>query len=153
MSSLMGVEPLKWVPASVGLSPPPPVSTGPLQGSCKVCRREEVVSNVCGCSSGTCLHTKSPLAWLLSGLLASVPSTNGNGSGGLMAYSPGEQQQLPGPNSSTNSHCKSPGHARHFCMLLCSFHTPTSSVALLHGSAWSVWGLCGNRKRQRQHSA
>ncbi|TWW56156.1 Cryptochrome-1 [Takifugu flavidus] len=38
------------------------------------------------------------------GLLASVPSTNGNGSGGLMAYSPGEQQQLPGPNSSTNSH-------------------------------------------------
>lgn len=25
-----------------------------------------------------------------------------------MAYSPGEQQQLPGPNSSTNSHCKSP---------------------------------------------
>lgn len=34
------------------------------------------------------------------GLLASVPSTNGNGNGGMMAYSPGEQQ--PGTNS--NSH-------------------------------------------------
>lgn len=37
----------------------------------------------------------------LSGLLASVPSTNGNGNGGMMAYSPGEQQ--PGTNSSTNN--------------------------------------------------
>lgn len=35
------------------------------------------------------------------GLLASVPSTNGNGNGGMMAYSPGEQQ--PGPNHSNNS--------------------------------------------------
>ncbi|CAG6021974.1 unnamed protein product [Menidia menidia] len=35
------------------------------------------------------------------GLLASVPSTNGNGNGGIMAYSPGEQQ--PGTNNN-NSH-------------------------------------------------
>ncbi|KAG7224318.1 hypothetical protein INR49_000561 [Caranx melampygus] len=39
------------------------------------------------------------------GLLASVPSTNGNGNGGMMAYSPGEQQ--PGTNNSNNSHSKS----------------------------------------------
>lgn len=37
------------------------------------------------------------------GLLASVPSTNGNGSGGMMSYSPGEQQ--PGTNG--NSQCES----------------------------------------------
>lgn len=37
----------------------------------------------------------------VSGLLASVPSTNGNGNGGMMAYSPGEQQ--PGTNSSGES--------------------------------------------------
>uniref|UniRef100_A0A672HWB2 Cryptochrome-1-like n=1 Tax=Salarias fasciatus TaxID=181472 RepID=A0A672HWB2_SALFA len=34
------------------------------------------------------------------GLLASVPSTNGNGNGGMMAYSPGEQQ----PGTNNNSH-------------------------------------------------
>uniref|UniRef100_H3D186 Cryptochrome circadian regulator 3a n=1 Tax=Tetraodon nigroviridis TaxID=99883 RepID=H3D186_TETNG len=33
-------------------------------------------------------------------LLASVPSTNGNGNGGMMAYSPGEQP--PGTNSNAN---------------------------------------------------
>ncbi|GLD50586.1 cryptochrome-1-like protein, partial [Lates japonicus] len=35
------------------------------------------------------------------GLLASVPSTNGNGNGGMMAYSPGEQQ--PGTNNNNNN--------------------------------------------------
>uniref|UniRef100_A0AAQ4RWR2 Photolyase/cryptochrome alpha/beta domain-containing protein n=1 Tax=Gasterosteus aculeatus aculeatus TaxID=481459 RepID=A0AAQ4RWR2_GASAC len=35
------------------------------------------------------------------GMLASVPSTNGNGTGGMMAFSPGEQQ--PG-NTNNNSH-------------------------------------------------
>lgn len=37
------------------------------------------------------------------GLLASVPSTNGNGNGGMMAYSPGDQQA----GTTTNSHCES----------------------------------------------
>ncbi|MEQ2201356.1 Cryptochrome-1, partial [Xenoophorus captivus] len=36
------------------------------------------------------------------GLLASVPSTNGNGNGGMMAYSPGEQQS--GTSNNNNSH-------------------------------------------------
>uniref|UniRef100_A0A8C5GN21 Cryptochrome-1-like n=1 Tax=Gouania willdenowi TaxID=441366 RepID=A0A8C5GN21_GOUWI len=40
------------------------------------------------------------------GLLASVPSTNGNGNAGMMAYSPGEQQ--PGTNSGGGgTHCES----------------------------------------------
>ncbi|XP_061591716.1 cryptochrome-1-like isoform X3 [Cololabis saira] len=34
------------------------------------------------------------------GLLASVPSTNGSGNGGIMAYSPGDQQ--PGTNNNTH---------------------------------------------------
>ncbi|XP_017164937.1 cryptochrome-1-like [Poecilia reticulata] len=34
------------------------------------------------------------------GLLASVPSTNGNGNGGMMAYSPGEQQSGTNNNNS-----------------------------------------------------
>lgn len=42
----------------------------------------------------------------VSGLLASVPSTNGNGNGGMMAYSPGEQQ--PGTNGgNSSSQCNS----------------------------------------------
>lgn len=39
----------------------------------------------------------------VSGLLASVPSTNGSGNGGMMVYSPGEQQQ-----QGTNSSCEWP---------------------------------------------
>lgn len=39
----------------------------------------------------------------VSGLLASVPSTNGNGNGGMMAYSPGDQQT----GTNNNSHSES----------------------------------------------
>lgn len=62
-----------------------------------------------------------------------------------MAYSPGEQQQqLPGPNSSTNSHCKSPSRPPlvHVTLLLPHAHliacvAPRQCLVCL-GARWQL---------------
>ncbi|KAG7283465.1 hypothetical protein CRUP_035258 [Coryphaenoides rupestris] len=66
------------------------------------------------------------------GLLASVPSTNGNGSGGMMAYSPGEQQQQQNGNHGNNTN--SPG-------------LPASTVATGNGSGSILLNFDGEQQQ------
>lgn len=81
---------------------------------------------------------------LVLGLLASVPSTNSSGNGGMMAYSPGEQQQ-----QGTNSSCEWLERTRTAGLM----KTSVSLSVCLSTSAGRVGELGGNTSRQREHPA